>query len=58
MPSKKHYPVQEYIHPDLFQEYKEFSLQVGIPFCESSPMHRSSYKAEEIIPFLKQRLSL
>ena len=45
-PSKKHYPVSEYIHPDIFKEYKEIAVKLGFKYVESGPMVRSSYHAE------------
>lgn len=44
-PSKLHYPVKEYIHPDLFEEYKNIGLELGFKYVESSPLTRSSYLA-------------
>ncbi|MFV0483413.1 MAG: lipoyl synthase [Bacteroidales bacterium] len=46
-PSAKHMPVVEYVHPDVFAELKEFGLSLGFSFVESSPLVRSSYRAEE-----------
>jgi lipoic acid synthetase len=45
-PTRKHYPVKEYIHPDIFLKYKKIGLQKGFSFVESSPLVRSSYKAD------------
>ncbi len=44
-PSKRHYPVQEYIHPDRFQYLREQALQMGFIHVESGPYVRSSYHA-------------
>lgn len=46
-PSKEHYPVQDYIHPDVFAEYAEIGKKKGFRHIESSPMVRSSYHAEK-----------
>lgn len=46
-PTAKHMPVVEYIPPDRFAEYRETGLQKGFKFVESSPLVRSSYRAEE-----------
>lgn len=46
-PTAKHYPVQDYIHPDVFEEYRIEGLQLGFRHMESSPMVRSSYHAEK-----------
>jgi len=45
-PSREHLPVAEYIHPDVFEEYKQIGLQKGFAFVESHPLVRSSYHAE------------
>jgi len=46
-PTINHMPVVEYIHPDKFAEYKNIGLEKGFSFVESSPLVRSSYRAEE-----------
>ncbi len=48
-PTKMHIEVAEFIHPDLFAEYKEVGLQKGFNFVESGPLVRSSYHAERHI---------
>ncbi len=48
-PTKKHYAVREYIHPDVFEFYKEQALAKGFEFIESGPLVRSSYFAEKHI---------
>jgi lipoic acid synthetase len=45
-PTKMHIEVAEYIHPDLFQHYKEEGMSRGFDIVESSPLVRSSYHAE------------
>jgi lipoic acid synthetase len=45
-PTKMHLEVAEYIHPDLFAEYREVGLQKGLKYVESGPLVRSSYHAE------------
>ncbi len=47
-PSKKHFPVAEYIHPDIFKAYEEKAYQLGFKFVASGPFVRSSYRAHEI----------
>lgn len=46
-PSKEHYPVKAYIHPDVFEEYRLIGLEKGFRHLESAPMVRSSYHAEK-----------
>lgn len=48
-PSKLHYPVQDYIHPDKFEEYQQKGIEKGFAHIESAPMVRSSYHAEKHI---------
>jgi lipoic acid synthetase len=48
-PTKKHLPVVEYIHPDIFAKYKVIGLEKGFRYVESGPMVRSSYHAEKHI---------
>jgi len=48
-PSKKHFPVYEYVHPDVFEEYKEYARKIGFMHVFSAPFVRSSYLAEEAI---------
>jgi lipoic acid synthetase len=45
-PTKMHLEVAEFIHPDLFAEYKEIGIEKGFDFVESGPLVRSSYHAE------------
>lgn len=45
-PTKRHMEVAEYVHPDVFAEYKEVGLSKGFDYVESGPMVRSSYHAE------------
>lgn len=48
-PTKEHYPVQAYIHPDTFEEYRLIGIEKGFRHIESAPMVRSSYHAEKHI---------
>jgi lipoic acid synthetase len=45
-PSRKHWPVIKYYHPDEFAELKEIAYQKGFEYVESGPLIRSSYHAE------------
>jgi lipoic acid synthetase len=45
-PTLLNLPVQEYITPAKFREYKNTGLEMGFRFVESSPLVRSSYHAE------------
>lgn len=55
-PSKKHYPVAEYIHPDTFAFYKREGERMGFKLIESAPLVRSSYHAERAKKILNKRL--
>lgn len=46
-PSRDHYQVQEYVHPDQFKDYQEQAALLGIPCIASGPLVRSSYHAKE-----------
>jgi lipoic acid synthetase len=46
-PSRKHIPVQKYYHPDEFLELKEIAMEKGFSHCESGPLVRSSYHADD-----------
>lgn len=45
-PTKMHIEVAEFIHPDVFAEYREEGLAKGLKYVESGPLVRSSYHAE------------
>jgi lipoic acid synthetase len=46
-PSRKHYPVQEYVHPDIFKYYQEMGEKIGFAIEESAPLVRSSFHADK-----------
>lgn len=46
-PSEKHLKLERYYHPDEFNELKEIALEKGFDHCESGPLVRSSYHADE-----------
>ena len=45
-PSKKHLPVDRFVHPIEFAEYKAYGYVLGFNIVESGPLVRSSYHAE------------
>ncbi|KMP11484.1 lipoyl synthase [Candidatus Nitromaritima sp. SCGC AAA799-A02] len=45
-PSTRHLEVVEYIHPDIFAEYKVIGESLGLAHVESGPLVRSSFHAE------------
>ncbi len=51
-PSKKHHPVIEYVHPDIFEFYKTKALEAGFKYVASAPLVRSSYLADKALEIL------
>jgi len=48
-PSKMHYPVQEYIEPEVFTAYAETAKNMGFRGVVSGPFVRSSYNADKLL---------
>ncbi len=48
-PSKKHLPVDRYVEPKEFAEYKKYGKKIGFEFVASAPLVRSSYQAERFV---------
>ncbi len=46
-PSRRHYPVAEYVSPEQFKRYKATAEAKGFALVESGPLVRSSYYAEK-----------
>jgi len=44
-PTRNHWPVHKYYHPDKFAELKQIAYQMGFTSVESGPLVRSSYHA-------------
>ncbi len=47
-PSRRHLPVDRFVAPERFAEYKERALSMGFTAVAAGPLVRSSYKAEEL----------
>ena len=45
-PTRGHLPVEEYVHPDVFDEYREYGEVLGFRAVFSGPLVRSSYMAD------------
>jgi lipoic acid synthetase len=50
-------PVEEYIHPEQFGEYKQKAIEMGFRWVESAPFVRSSFHAKESFEALKRELT-
>jgi lipoic acid synthetase len=46
-PTRKHLPVQRFVHPDEFAELREIGYELGFDYVESGPLVRSSYHSEK-----------
>ena len=46
-PSKKHLPVNRFVHPDEFAEFREIGYSLGFDYVESGPLVRSSYHSDK-----------
>jgi len=47
-PSLAHYPVVEYIHPDIFKKLEKIGYDMGFTEVYAGPLVRSSYHADNI----------
>ncbi|MBQ9469674.1 MAG: lipoyl synthase [Bacteroidales bacterium] len=45
-PRPQNAPVERYVHPDEFAEYRQLALERGFEFAECGPLVRSSYRAD------------
>ena len=48
-PTKHHYPVQRYVPPEKFDQYRIYALEKGCTTVQSGPYVRSSYHAAECV---------
>lgn len=46
-PTKKHLPIDRYVHPDEFETLRKYGLSAGLTHVEAGPLVRSSYHADE-----------
>jgi lipoyl synthase len=46
-PTRNHLPINRWVHPDQFAMFRREALTRGFKVCESGPLVRSSYHAEE-----------
>ena len=45
-PSRAHLPVQRYVHPDEFADYRDHGRRIGFRHVAAGPLVRSSYHAD------------
>lgn len=55
-PSDQHHPVIRYVPPEEFAGYEEEALALGFTAVASSPLVRSSYKAEQLYQTARNHL--
>lgn len=48
-PTAGHWPVAEYVDPEVFAYYREEALERGFSYVASAPLVRSSYMAEQAL---------
>jgi lipoyl synthase len=48
-PTPNHLPVERFVTPEEFAQYREWALGLGFLECVSGPLVRSSYRAEQAI---------
>ena len=46
-PTRNHLPIDRWVRPEQFIEFKKQALNLGFRICESGPLVRSSYRADE-----------
>ncbi|MEM9206630.1 MAG: lipoyl synthase [Pseudomonadota bacterium] len=52
-PTRKHYPVKEFVTPDQFKAYETVAYAKGFKVVSSTPLTRSSYHADDDFARLK-----
>jgi lipoyl synthase len=48
-PTHNHLPVQRWVHPDEFAQYRQWGLERGFTEVAAGPLVRSSYRADRIL---------
>ncbi len=48
-PTANHYPIDRYVHPDEFEQYRQWGLEKGFVEVVSGVFVRSSYRAEQVL---------
>lgn len=52
-PSMQNIKMVEYVKPEKFEDLRKIALEKGFKFCASSPLVRSSYKAQDALDAVK-----
>ena len=53
-PTKEHLPVERYVNPEEFDNWRETALEMGFSGVASGPFVRSSYRAKELYQAVKK----
>lgn len=53
-PSPKHLPVQQFVTPEQFDQWRQWGEELGFLQIVSSPLTRSSYHAEQVRELMKE----
>ena len=48
-PTKDHLDVVEYVHPNVFDKYRDIAYELGFKYVASAPLVRSSYNASKVL---------
>ena len=48
-PTANHLPVQRFVEPEQFEQYRQWGLERGFRECVAGPLVRSSYRAERVL---------
>jgi lipoic acid synthetase len=48
-PTANHLPVQRFVEPARFEQYRQWGLERGFRECVAGPLVRSSYRAERVL---------
>ena len=47
-PTMNHLPVDRYVHPKIFNQYRDWGMDLGFMEVVSGPLVRSSYRADRV----------
>lgn len=53
-PSKSHFPVQEFVRPEVFKSYEAHAMSLGFRAAACGPFVRSSYQADKVLQAARQ----